>query len=118
MPIRDEQGKVINLYDFLEEAKSKSYRAMYEAADEHGLEKAINDRVAREMEDYIDQYSASWSEELLEVIRKLPVVRWMVRDKMRSGAARSRRYEYEVPHGGAPVRSKSINFTQHIHTIQ
>ena len=48
---------------------------MCEAADEHGLEKAITHRVAREMEDYIDQYSAAWSEELLEVIRKLPAVR-------------------------------------------
>ena len=59
VPVRDERGKVINLYDFLEEAKGKSYRAMCEAADEYGLEKAINARVEREMDDYIEQYSAA-----------------------------------------------------------
>ena len=69
-PILAERGKVINLYDFLEEAKTKSYRVMCEAASEHGLEKAINDRVALEIEDYIDQYSAAWSEELLETYQE------------------------------------------------
>eukprot|EP00392_Amoebophrya_sp_AT5.2_P019796 g20790.t1 len=117
-PILDERGKVINLYDFLEEAKTKSYRVMCEAADEHGLERAINARVAREMDEYIEQYSAAWSEELGEVVMKLPVVRWLVRDKMRTSAAPSRRYGYEIPHGGAPVRSKSINFSQYIHTLE
>ena len=117
-PILDDRGNVINLYNFLEEAKTKSYRVMCEAASEHGLEKAINDRVALEIEDYIDQYSAAWSEELLDTIKKLPVVRWLVRDKMRPGTTSSRRYGYEVPHGGAPVRSKCINFSQDIHAIQ
>ena len=92
VPVRDERGKVINLYDSLEEAKGKSYRAMCEAADEYGLEKAINARVEREMENYIEQYSAAWSDELMEVIRKLPAVKWMVRDKKRPGAAPSRRW--------------------------
>ena len=114
-PEYDARGRILNLHDFLETAKTRTYRDLCEAVDAYSLEGVINERCNQLLEEYIDQQSATWPPEVKEAVRALPVVKWVTRTKMTPpNVSGVQKYDYEAPMGNTQIKVKSIQFLQYI----